>query len=504
MQRKQLFEFIQKIQKFFESFPLFFLAFLILLTILVNAILSLLPPGIASILNKLLSILLPSAAIMVFRFFAKEITEVKQEYDKKVENLQNFFNQTLINYTVEKQQLLEQLNLLREVIGNSFKVLCFTKDRINDEIKYLIENSILIEFFGNFNTQYQKVLNNYKGRIIICDTQPEEDLLSYRNYEYRFLYYKFNFDLLVFHYQNHDRKSMLIFPERNEAWVVNFDLARNLGLRYEEFPLFHLKEQITDQIRCAETSSPIVEKANYRKHGPPPSKIHEEFSLILQTIEKGYTKPIFPPTDIDAVIRRWNEKIFLTFVDYATTLLENADEVLITWLIDIDHPQTIELYSIFQPWITKLNTENYTVKRVILIDKQDLYRNDLNIQIRGNVYKDYSSVVQYLVNQVILKDLTNPNYVYCFANISSPYFPTLPPPYKPDGYKKDFAVFRLKDKRAIIQTSELDIEDRLLRLFFRLPKNEDELNLYLDFFNNCFRDPPPSYVYKDLDSALKI
>jgi hypothetical protein len=504
MQREQLFKFIQKIQKFFESLPSFFVLFVILLIVLGITIGSLLPPRVTSILYIFLSILLPIAASALIGFFAKESTKIKQEYEKKVEDLQNCFNQTLKNYTAEKQLLLEQLNLLREVIGNSFKVLCFTKDRINDEIKYLIENSILIEFFGNFNKQYQKVLNNYKGRIIICDTQPEEDLLSYGNYEYRFLYYKFNFDLLVFHYQNHDRKSMLIFPDRNEAWVVNFDLARNLELRYEEFPLFHLKEQITDQIRCAETSSPIVEKANYRKHGPLPSKVHEEFSLVLQTIEKGYTKPIFPPTDIDTVIRRWNEKIFLTFVDYATTLLENADEVLITWLIDIDYPQTIELYSIFQPWITKLNTEKYTVKRVILIDKQDLSRNDLKIQIRYNVYKDYSSVVQYLVNQVILKDLTNPNYVYCFANISSPHFPILPPPYEPDGYKKDFAVFRLKDKSAIIQTSELDIEDRLLRLFFRLPKDENELNLYLDFFNNCFRDPPPSYVYKDLNSALKI
>jgi hypothetical protein len=496
MQRKQLFEFIQKIQKFFESFPLFFVLFVILLIVLGITIGSLLPPRVASILYIFLSILLPIAASAFIGFFAKESTEIKQEYDKKVENLQNFFNQTLTNYAKEKQQLLDQLDLLRNVISNSFKVLCIPKDRINDEIKYLIDNSILIEFFGNFNTQYQSVLNNYKGRIIICDTQPEEDLLSYRNYEYRFLYYKFNFDLLVFHYQNHDRKSMLIFPERNEAWVVNFDLAKNFGLHYEEFPLFYLKEQIRDQIRCAETSSPIIEKAEYRqKKLSSSSMVNEEFSLVLQAVGKGYTKPIFPPTDIDEVIKRWNEKIFITFVDYATQLLKNSKELLITWLIDINYPQTIELCSIFEPWINKLNTGNYKVKRIILIDRHDLLKT-INILINGQVYNNYSSVVQYLVNQIILKNLSNSNYVYRFVNISDAGVPV--------DCKKDFAVFILNNGESVIQTSEVDIEGKLLRLFFKLPKDEDELNQYLNFFDNCFSDSPPSYVYKDLNSALGI
>ncbi|MEM3112751.1 MAG: hypothetical protein QXY90_06905 [Candidatus Anstonellales archaeon] len=454
-------------------------------------------PTLSIVLGSLLALTFAPAVL----FILKSMADAQESFENEKRILITRMKEKETEFSNKEQEFLKHLNDWRSTLEHSLQILSVEgEDKITGEIRTLLRGANCITFFGNFRT-YKKLLSEASTKLIVCDREPREEMLSPAKYEYRYLYSNFGADLLLFQYPLNKEKSLLIFgPEgAKRAWVIDFNFAIHLGLFYNDYPLLYLPAQISAQIRSDPSHSPLLERASYRRSLPRYSLVDKEFSFVLRSIENGYMKPLFPPTDMTEVISRWNEQIFQNFVDYATKLIENNfDKLLITWKIDNESLQTINYYKIFSGWIERLNKKNsINVERVILIDKTDIGKSiDPPIQIEGIQCKTYEDIVSNLTKMVILKNVENPQYKYCFANMADHEFPPV--------CKKDFAVFLFHNGDPIIQTSELDMNNELLKLFFRLPKTEKEIKTYIGFFENCFRrTPPPSYIYNDIKSALE-
>jgi len=453
--------------------------------------------SIVEILALLVVLLIPT----VISFSIRQLATARDAFEKEKEVLRKEVENQKAKLQNKEQTFLSQLNDWRITFERSLEILSIEgEEKITEEIRTLLKGANCVAFFGNFQT-YKALLSGDSSKLIVCDRKPNEKMLSPTQYEYRYLYNNFGADLLLFQYPKNKEKSLLIFHSEGEkrAWVIDFNFAIPLGLSYTDYPLLHLPAQISAQIRSDSSHSPLLEKAAYRKFLPEDSLVDKEFSFVLRSISNGYMKPLFPPTDGTEVISRWNEQIFQNFVDYATKLIENNfDKLLITWKIDNESLQTIEHYKIFSGWIKLLNENSINVERVILIDKTDIGKSiQPPIQIEGVECKTYEDIVSNLTERVILKNVEkNSQYKYCFANMADYEFPSV--------CKRDFAVFLFHNRDPIIQTSELDMNDELLKLFFRLPKTEEEIKTYIGFFENCFRGTsPPSYISNDIGSALK-
>jgi len=454
----------------------------------------------------ILSIMTALGLPFAVNIWRRQAVRASKSYEAEKQKLENNLNIEKTKFEEKERRFFEDLEQWRHIVEKSSEVLWIEgKNRILEEVKESASTKCReVIFFGNFGEDYKKVLCGDGCKIIVCDTKPEIHLLSDQSYDYRFLYTKFAADLFVFQYGESNFKSIFVFSSEDgvqNGWIVKFDLSKTLGFNYEHYPKLRLPVQITHQIKCDIANSPIIERASYRSQLSADAFVHDEFSLVLKSVSNGYMKPIFPPTNTEGVIKSWNEKIFQNFIGYASDLIKDSKfkKLFITWKIDIESPQTIEANEVFKAWINKLNTaptggNGPSVDRVILVDKNDIGKTK-KIPIEGQNYEHYGEIVRALTEKVILKDLNNPNYRYCFADMSSTNFP--------EGCNKDFAVFLFSDGRAIIQTSELDVHDELLKLFFRSPEN-GELSKYMDFFEKCFGTPKPVYVYTDIESALQI
>ena len=178
-----------------------------------------------------------------------------------------------------------------------------------------------IIFFGNFKNDDFDLVKNSAAKIIVCDINPETNLLDEikKRGEYRFFHAPFKAKLWIF--ENNRKQQYSILELEDKSILVNFDLGEKLGFRYENYPLLHLNEQISAQIKCDSSNSPILSNAKYRNRRNL-DLISEEFTMLLyEWINDGYMKPLFPPIS-DNVITEWNKKIFHNFVTYGKSLLK--------------------------------------------------------------------------------------------------------------------------------------------------------------------------------------
>jgi len=290
--------------------------------------------------------------------------------------------------------------------------------------------------------------------------------------EYRFFHAPFKAKLWIF--ENNRKQQYSILELEDKSILVNFDLGEKLGFRYENYPLLHLNEQISAQIKCDSSNSPILSNAKYRNRRNL-DLISEEFTMLLyEWINDGYMKPLFPPIS-DNVITEWNKKIFHNFVTYGKSLLkkDNFKELWITWLVTPETPTIDEnLIKIFQEWLEILAKPQQKIGKELRVRRIILYNGG---ELRTNV--KYRKQFEKIVKENILNDIQNPNYKFAIVDISLPNFDR--------DVQKDFTIFFFEDSIPIFQGSTLDLNNKLLRLYFKpVNKESEEFEMYKALFEN--------------------
>jgi hypothetical protein len=389
----------------------------------------------------------------------REKDGLKQQYDE-------FIEQHVAERSAYKDAMDQQLRSYEESIEKIKSAREVTTpieghEHINTELMILIQRCKEFLFYGDFTLEYADRFKNFLGNKLrtICDRLPLEQYPDdfFARCNYRYWHQGFEADLFVFEIDEEADVSLLIFRDRAFALRMNFRLDDYLNLKPDNFPILTMREQVNRQIKAFH--NPLV-----RTDATIGSAelITEEFSFVLNSIKNGYFKPIAPPAHFD----EWNKRIFDNFVDYATMKLDQAKELFITWKFDPKSTETLKYAYRFSSWIEKLNGGQKEIVRLILVRRSDLERikeefeRVTDDQNPPKKFNSFNAIVEDVCNEVILKDITNPNYKVWYVNADAQDFPAT--------LWKDFAVF-IFDGRPyeIIQDSSYEDKTKVLKLFFR-------------------------------------